>query len=203
VTHDQVEAMTMGDRVAVLRDGRLEQVDAPQALYDRPASLFVAGFIGSPAMNLLRGRLLGAGTHAILQLGSSQIELPETLLAATPSLVQYLDRELVVGIRPEALSAAADPAAPHIVGPVALVEALGSDVLAHVDLDAPAVLAGDLLEVAEELQGPDGDGALPETARLTARLDPATRPRLGERLGLCLDLDRLHFFDPQSERAIR
>jgi multiple sugar transport system ATP-binding protein len=111
VTHDQVEAMTMGDRVAVLRDGHLEQVDAPQQLYDRPASLFVAAFIGSPSMNLLRGPLAG---------------------------VEGGDRDAIVGIRPEALRlAGADR--PLFEGEVMLVESLGSDVLVHVEVDATAI----------------------------------------------------------------
>src|SRR5918998_988640 len=102
VTHDQIEAMTMGDRVAVLRDGRLEQVDVPQALYDNPASLFVAAFIGSPAMNLLRGRLVAEdGTRVVLHMGSARLALPDDLLRARPELMRRAGEEVVVGIRPE------------------------------------------------------------------------------------------------------
>jgi multiple sugar transport system ATP-binding protein len=145
VTHDQIEAMTMGDRVAVLRDGRLEQVDSPQALYDRPASLFVAAFIGSPAMNLLPP---GA----------------------------FDDRNVIVGIRPEALHPAqADE--PAIEGWVALVESLGSDLLVHVDIEA-------------------GE-------RLVARLEPTVRAEPGERIALSVAPERLHFFDPTTELALR
>jgi multiple sugar transport system ATP-binding protein len=146
VTHDQVEAMTMGDRVAVLRDGRLEQVDAPQELYDRPASLFVAAFIGSPAMNLLRGPV--------------------------PDVV---DRDVIVGIRPEALGLAGAER-PLLEGEVMLVESLGSDVLVHVEI---------------------GTGA-----RVTARLDPSVRPSRGDRLALTADPARFHYFDPHTERAL-
>jgi multiple sugar transport system ATP-binding protein len=175
VTHDQVEAMTMGDRVAVLRDGRLEQVDAPQALYDRPASLFVAAFIGSPAMNLLRGRV----EEGVLELGSARLPLPGRKLSG----------EVITGIRPEALRPAAE-GEPALEGNVALVESLGSDLLAHVEVDAPAALRSEL------------NGAPPERARVTARLEPKVAARVGDRIRLAADPDRLHLFDPSSERAL-
>jgi multiple sugar transport system ATP-binding protein len=178
VTHDQVEAMTMGDRVAVLRDGRLEQVDEPQALYDRPASLFVAAFIGSPAMNLLRGRLVGEGARCVLELGSRRASLPDELLERRPALMQRVGEEVVVGIRPEALSAAG-PARPTLEGEVKLVESLGSEVLAHVEVDAVSV-----------------------RGRVVARLEPTVPVATGERLALVADPRRFHFFDPQTERAL-
>jgi multiple sugar transport system ATP-binding protein len=201
VTHDQIEAMTMGDRVAVLRDGRLEQVDAPQALYDHPASLFVAAFIGSPAMNLLRGRLLAQDARLVLELGSRRLTLPDELLERRPALMRRADEDVVVGIRPEALSAAGD-ARPVLEGEVMLVESLGSDVLAHVEVDAPAVLAGHQLEAAQEIHGSEVNGAPPELARVTARLEPSVPVATGERLGLTADPLRFHFFDPQTERAL-
>ena len=178
VTHDQVEAMTMGDRVAVLRDGRLEQVDAPQTLYDRPASLFVAAFIGSPAMNLLRGRLGGEGARCVLELGSHQVPLPDELLERRPALMRRAGEEVVVGIRPEALSAAGR-ARPTLEGEVKLVESLGSEVLAHVEVDAVSV-----------------------RGRVVARLDPTVPVAKGERLALVADPRRFHFFDPQTERVL-
>jgi multiple sugar transport system ATP-binding protein len=185
VTHDQVEAMTMGDRVAVLRDGRLEQVDEPQALYDHPDSLFVAAFIGSPAMNLLRARIVRGEQGAVLELGGRRIELPASL--------EHEAQEVVVGIRPEALVPAAG-ASPMLEGEVILVESLGSDVLVHVDVDAAAV--------TQEVLGAEANGAPPPRARVTARLEPADRPGLGEGLALTADPARLHFFDPQTERAL-
>jgi len=178
VTHDQVEAMTMGDRVAVLRDGRLEQVDAPQTLYDRPASLFVAAFIGSPAMNLLRGRLGGEGARCVLELGSHQVPLPDELLERRPALMRRAGEEVVVGIRPEALSAAGR-ARPTLEGEVKLVESLGSEVLAHVEVDAVSV-----------------------RGRVVARLDPTVPVAKGERLALVADPRRFHFLDPQTERVL-
>jgi multiple sugar transport system ATP-binding protein len=201
VTHDQIEAMTMGDRVAVLRDGRLEQVDAPQALYDRPASLFVAAFIGSPAMNLLRGRLAADGARCVLELGSRRLALPDDLLEARPALMQRTGEEVVVGIRPEALSAAGGTR-PALEGEVMLVESLGSDVLAHVEVDAPAVLAGHQLEVAQEIHGSEVNGTPPELARVTARLEPTVPVATGQRLALAADPRRFHFFDPQTELAL-
>ena len=201
VTHDQIEAMTMGDRVAVLRDGRLEQVDEPQALYDRPASLFVAAFIGSPAMNLLRGRLVGEDARCVLQLGSRRLLLPDELLERRPALMQRAGEDVVVGIRPEALSAAGQ-ARPTLEGEVKLVESLGSDVLAHVEVDVPAVLAGHQLEAAKEILGGDVNGTPPARARVTARLKPSVPVATGQRLGLTADPVRFHFFDPQTERAL-
>jgi multiple sugar transport system ATP-binding protein len=164
VTHDQVEAMTMGDRVAILRDGLLEQVDAPQTLYDRPASLFVAAFMGSPAMNLLRGRIVAEeDTRCVLELGGGRLPLPDSVLEARPALMGRVDEEVVVGIRPEALRPA-DGTRAALEGPVVLRESLGSDVLVHVEIDAPAVRAGEQLEAA---------------ARSTAR----PRSERGSRLG--------------------
>ena len=202
VTHDQVEAMTMGDRVAILRDGLLEQVDAPQTLYDRPASLFVAAFMGSPAMNLLRGRIVAEeDTRPVLELGSARLPLPDSVLEARPALMGRVDEEVVVGIRPEALRPA-DGARAALEGPVVLRESLGSDVLVHVEVDAPAVLAGEQLEAARELAGGDVNGTPPKRARLTARLEPSVRAATGETLRLTVDPARLHFFDPQTERAL-
>jgi multiple sugar transport system ATP-binding protein len=201
VTHDQVEAMTMGDRVAILRGGLLEQVDAPQALYDHPASLFVAAFMGSPAMNLLRGCIVAEeGTRCVLQLGSTRLPLPDSVLEARPALMGRVDEEVVVGIRPEALRAV-DGARAALEGRVVLRESLGSDVLAHVEIDAPAVLAGEQLEAAREIGG-EVNGTPPKRARLTARLEPSVRAETGETLRLTVDPMRLHFFDPHTERVL-
>jgi multiple sugar transport system ATP-binding protein len=193
VTHDQVEAMTMGDRVAILRDGRLEQVDAPQALYDRPATLFVGSFIGSPAMNLLRGRILPDG---VLQLGGARLPLPP----GRADLTGRAGKEVVVGIRPEALRPSPPERARALEGEVVLTESLGSDVLAHVEIDAPAVLVGEQLDAARELHG--GNGALPQRVRLTARLAPSVPLSTGARLRLEVDPAGMHFFDPHTERAL-
>jgi multiple sugar transport system ATP-binding protein len=207
VTHDQVEAMTMGDRVAVMRDGRLEQVDVPQALYDRPANAFVAGFIGSPSMNLLRARLERNGTGVIARLGPNTVRVPQRALELSPGALAYLDDEIVVGVRPEALRPRPEPGTESIAGNVLLVESLGSDVLVHLELDAPAVLAGEALEVARELGPTNGqpeDAPIrADRARFTARLPVAEAPQAGQPLELGLDPERLHFFAPNDGRALR
>src|ERR671914_555062 len=188
--------------VAILRGGLLEQVDAPQTLYDRPASLFVAAFMGSPAMNLLRGRIVAEeDTRPVLELGSARLPLPDSVLEARPALMGRVDEEVVVGIRPEALRPA-DGARAALEGSVVLRESLGSDVLVHVEVDAPAVLAGEQLEAAREIGGGEVNGTPPKRARLTARLEPSVRAATGETLRLTVDPARLHFFDPQTERAL-
>ncbi|HEY6759714.1 MAG TPA: sn-glycerol-3-phosphate ABC transporter ATP-binding protein UgpC [Baekduia sp.] len=194
VTHDQTEAMTMGDRVAVMRDGRLAQCGAPQAIYDDPADLFVAGFMGSPAMNLLRARIEG---DAVV-IGDQRLALTEAVRRARPGLAAYDGRDVVVGIRPE--SVAQSPNGP-VAGrtlelDVVLTEALGSDLLVHADVGAPVVLTADQEELAGEV--------VPEVlSRVTLRLPPGARVRAGERVRAIVDPDRLHFFDADTERAIR
>jgi multiple sugar transport system ATP-binding protein len=190
VTHDQTEAMTMGDRVAVMRDGRLEQVDAPQALYDRPANLFVAAFIGSPAMNLLRGRLEFVDGRVQAVLGSQRLVLPDEVLDARPVLGGWVDEEVVIGIRPETLFLADGPFDLEVV----LVEALGSDLLVHLRTEAPRVTVADAF---------DGEEEAGLEARLTARLPPHVDVRAGERLRLGVDMKRLHVFDPETGLALR
>jgi multiple sugar transport system ATP-binding protein len=180
VTHDQTEAMTMGDRVAVMRDGRLEQVDTPQALYERPANVFVAGFIGSPAMNLLRGRADGQG----VVLGSQRLPVPTAHRG-----------EVIVGIRPEALEPAAEDGPGVLSLRVVLSEMLGSDVLLHLEAPASSVLTGDMLDTPDEELVDDG-------ARFVARVPPSVRPAAGELVRLRVDLDRVHLFDPQTEAVI-
>jgi multiple sugar transport system ATP-binding protein len=206
VTHDQTEAMTMGDRVAVMRSGRLQQVDLPQVLYDRPANLFVAGFIGSPAMNLVRARLSGGDGTLAVELGEASLALPQSLLARRPRLADYVGSEVVVGIRPEDIEDAA--LLPNANGAglpvrVTLAEALGAEVIAHfplaVELEpVPAVVGSGsppLETVAQE-------GAARQGTLLTARLSPRTNARSGEPLRVAIDVERLHFFDPGSEEAI-
>jgi multiple sugar transport system ATP-binding protein len=208
VTHDQVEAMTMGDRVAVMRDGRLEQVDAPQTLYDRPANAFVAGFIGSPSMNLLRARLKRSEGAVVAAIGASRLLIPDSALDAHSKVIDRLGGEIIVGIRPEALRTDRGQADGRtIAGTVLLAESLGSDVVVHVEIDAPPVLTGDALEVARELGATNGDAAEEalvsvDRARVSARLPVAEAPRAGEPLRLEVDTERLHFFDPEDGRAL-
>src|SRR5262249_30719980 len=137
VTHDQVEAMTMGHRVAVMRSGILQQVDTPQRLYDSPGNLFVASFVGSPAMNLLDVALDRDGGTRVCRSGDVELELPGDISARRPGLEQYVGRRVALGIRPEALSESnADADAPRIRGRASLVESLGAESLAHVEVSA-------------------------------------------------------------------
>jgi len=189
VTHDQTEAMTMGDRVAVMRDGRLEQVDAPQALYDRPANLFVAAFIGSPAMNLLRGHLELIEGRVHIVLGGQHLVLPDEVLADRPVLGGWVDEDVVVGIRPEALCVGSG-----LQLEVVLVEALGSDLLVHLATDASRVTVSDAF---------DGEDDAGLEARITARLPPDTEVAVGDRLRLAVDMQRIHVFDPETGLALR
>ncbi len=205
VTHDQVEAMTMGDRVAVMRDGRLEQVDTPQALYDRPANLFVAAFIGSPAMNLVRGRLAAEDGRA-RRSGSARtaIALPAARRrAARPGRRGRDRRHPARGARPRAPRRA--PAARCSSCRVALTEALGSDTLVHLELDAAGVVAPDVeleLAAAGIDAGPATALAERATTLICARLPPHTAAVAGRVATVRVDAGGLHFFDPETELAI-
>jgi multiple sugar transport system ATP-binding protein len=201
VTHDQTEAMTMGDRVAVMRDGRLQQVDIPQVLYDRPANAFVAAFIGSPAMNLLRARVTGGDGAASVELGEVVLPLPSSLVARRPGLARYGGREVVVGIRPEDIEdASLVPSANGSSVPVriTLAEALGSEVIAHFPLGGevePVVVGG-------APDSPSLEAATDSGVLLTARLSPRSSARSGQPLRVSIDVERLHFFDPETDQAI-
>jgi multiple sugar transport system ATP-binding protein len=211
VTHDQVEAMTMGDRVAVLRRGLLQQFDVPQLLYERPANLFVASFIGSPAMNMLEGTLDRDGDSVVCRLGSAALTLPADVLSARPALQRYLGRAVAVGIRPEALDepGAADGAGGgRLRGRVQTIEALGPELLAYVDIEAQPVLVEDVLEglvdaeAAEDIAAIRTDAGGAPRATVVARLDAGARVRPDDTLELVVDLGRLHFFDLESGEAL-
>jgi multiple sugar transport system ATP-binding protein len=193
VTHDQVEAMTMGDRVAVMRSGVLQQVDHPQHLYDHPDNLFVAAFIGSPAMNLYEAAVTEGARS--FRLGSQDIELPESVLAAHPGLAAYANQKVVVGLRPEHLPAAVNGAAgPVLVGDVDLVEALGSELMVHFTIDARRVRAEGTTSADQEAVTESGEGV--------ARVDPASPVKVGERATFAIKTDGLQFFAPDSGSAI-
>jgi multiple sugar transport system ATP-binding protein len=195
VTHDQVEAMTMGDRVAVIKDGALLQIDEPSSLYDSPDNLFVAGFIGAPAMNLRQGRLESDNGTWTVHLGHSRLPLADGVLATRPALANYDGAEVVVGIRPEAMEDASfsGTGMPRFVVDTELIEALGSDLLVHFHLDAPTVDSGD----------PDLLDDLEDRTLMIARVDPRSPVRSGDRIELTVDTERLHFFDPATNLAIR
>jgi len=201
VTHDQVEAMTMGDRVAVLRRGRLQQVDDPQTLFDEPANLFVASFIGSPEMNLLEADVERAGDGVALRLGADVLSLPRS----TPVAGRAGDR-VAVGIRPEYTSPAADGAA-TLHGTLVVAEPLGSETLVHAELAVAPVLSDQVLEVAQDTD--EGAAAELEAAaadrrtRFRARFTGTHRGQLGEPVSIGVDVDRLYFFDLKTGAAIR
>jgi multiple sugar transport system ATP-binding protein len=208
VTHDQIEAMTMGDRVAVLRDGILQQAARPRELYDRPANVFVATFIGSPAMNLYEAGLEITGDSAELVLGSQRLSLPPAVVKRASGLAAFGGRTVIVGIRPESL---ADPAAAGVsaeagtslTADVQLVEVLGSEQLVHFTLDARRVrdeaeLSG---QVAEPGEAPSGITAT-QVASGVARIDPRAKIRAHGRTVFTVDVEGLHFFDPETGLAL-
>jgi multiple sugar transport system ATP-binding protein len=188
VTHDQVEAMTLGQRVAVLRDGRILQVDTPQALYRNPVNLFVAAFIGSPAMNLAEARLDGDA----VELGSVRIPLP-------PEHRPDRQGAVVLGVRPESFedAAFADPSLPQVNVRIAVLEDLGSDAHVIFPVDAPKV-------ETEELRRDDAEEALigADGAVFTARVDARTSARPGETMRLAVDPAGFHWFDRESGASL-
>jgi multiple sugar transport system ATP-binding protein len=203
VTHDQVEAMTMGDRVAVLSAGLLQQCDHPQALYDHPRNLFVAGFMGSPAMNLFEGTI-GDGAASVL-IGSQKIALSQAVHAEKPALRAYANRAVVVGIRPEDLpilksdEVPADSQLAEFEGNVDLVEALGSEQLVHFTTDAHQIeVGGTKTDDAEGLS----EGTLAKAGEGVARVDARAQLSVGGRVRFNLDPSRIHFFDPATSDAI-
>ena len=203
VTHDQTEAMTLGDRVAVLRAGLLQQVGPPQELYDRPANLLVAAFIGAPAMNLLTGTLQVADAHtASVTLGTHRLEVPASVLMARPALRRYAGREVAVGIRPEDMEDAglAGPRPGSTLRSVAdLVEAMGCDVMVHFPIDAQPVAGA----AGQDLDD-DSGGALgaPGGSVVIGRFGPRTRVFEGQPLAVRVDTARLHFFDLATGSSI-
>ncbi|MEJ0097711.1 MAG: sn-glycerol-3-phosphate ABC transporter ATP-binding protein UgpC [Bauldia sp.] len=211
VTHDQIEAMTMGDRVAILRHGVLQQLDKPQRVYDAPANLFVASFIGSPPMNIVQARLVQAKDGRLAcEFGEQGAELPENALGRRPGLQRYLGRMIGVGLRPEHLedaafaSGAAQTA--RIRGLVVHAEPLGSEVVAHVELAASPVVADEMIEVVRDVdssmvQRLETD-ARRQRAILVGRFDSASRVKAGETVEIAVDVGRLHFFDIDTGHAI-
>ena len=203
VTHDQTEAMTMGDRVAVIKKGLLQQADPPQTLYEHPVNLFVAGFIGSPAMNMAEADLVRTNGMWFVQFGGHRLRVDDEVLEARPALKGYEGNRLVVGIRPEDMEDASLVAGAaedrRIAAVVGLREALGSEVLIHFTVKTPPVLTEDTKELAVDV-GTETLQVLEEQARraqteFVARLNPRTKVQEGERIEVFVDTRRLHFFD--------
>ena len=205
VTHDQVEAMTMGDRVAVLKRGLLQQVDTPQNLYDSPDNVFVAGFIGSPSMNLMHANLDRVGESLAVKLGEQTLSIPASVLSERPALERFVGRAVVVGVRPEDLAdAALEPDAPadrRLSTSAALVEALGSEIIVHFPM---AVEPFEIMD--QEFEGEDAVAtATDETGNYiyVARINPRSTARIGQPIEFVVDTGRFHFFDPADGSAIR
>ncbi len=208
VTHDQVEAVTMADRVAVLRDGVLQQFGTPDELYEKPVNVFVAGFIGSPAMNLVATRVVAEGESVSVCFGSQQLELSP---AVARSLADRQGKDVLLGIRPEDIEdpeyAAFDGNA-RIEVAIDLVENLGAERVAHFEVDAPPVRTQDTAALAADLErGAEGPTdarlvARPDHVAFTARLHPRSLVSAGHTTKLAVDVSRLYFFDPDTGGAI-
>jgi multiple sugar transport system ATP-binding protein len=208
VTHDQTEAMTLGDRVAVMRKGVLQQVADPQVLYDSPNNLFVAGFIGSPAMNMVEATLEDAEGARWIVIGSQRLRLDDAT-GRRDGLEPYVGRALAAGIRPEDMedaSLAPDlPADRRLRSVVELVESLGSDVYVHFRADAQPVLTEHTRELAAETSPAeladmtDGDG---DGTKLVARFSPRSDAREHGPIEIAVDTSKFHFFDLETGLAI-
>jgi len=193
VTHDQVEAMTMGTRIAVMRDGVLQQIGRPEEVYAKPANMHVAGFVGSPGMNLMRGRLLREGDALVCRLGAQTVPVPAD---RAPALGPHENGEIVVGIRPEALVQpnGGPPPGGELRGEVTGVEMLGHERLLMLDADVPVAV-----DAAVEAAEANGNGA---AGRLRARLPGLSGVSMGSTARLWFDPAALHFFDPATGRSV-
>ncbi len=205
VTHDQTEALTMGHRVAVMRKGTLQQVAPPQELYDRPVNLFVGGFIGSPSMNMLEATLVKDGDGFRADFGSQSLTLDAELVAARPGLQAYEGKEIIVGIRPEAIEDAAlvddPPADRRLKGVLTLREALGSEIMAHLEIDARHAQTDEVRELAAETGVTPLDERGPG-ATIVGRFGPRSKVAAGDTVELFVDTRTLHFFDPGTGLGI-
>ena len=206
VTHDQVEAMTMGDRVAVMRKGELQQVAPPQELYDRPVNLFVGGFIGSPAMNVLEATLERENGSLVAVAGSQRMRLGQETLGARPALEQYEGRAIVLGIRPEDLDDASLEESrddQRLTGTVTLTEALGSEVMVHFKVDASPARTEEVREIEKDA-GVEGLTELNQDggATMVGRFGARSRVKLGDTVEVAVDTRALHFFEPESGLGI-
>jgi len=208
VTHDQVEAMTMGDRVAVMRKGELQQVADPQTLYDRPVNLFVGGFIGSPAMNMVEAELEQRNGGYAAKVGEQSIAIEADEVKARPGLAAYVGRQIVLGIRPEDLEDAAlatsTPSGQRLHGKTDLTEALGSEIMVHFSIEGRPAMTDDVRELAQDV----GDERAIEqaadsgTAALVGRFGARSRVRPGQEVEIAVDTRSLHFFDPETGLGI-
>jgi multiple sugar transport system ATP-binding protein len=209
VTHDQVEAMTMGDRVAVMNAGRLQQVDTPQVLYDQPVNEFVAGFIGSPAINLVKAQLEQTNGHLSVSFGEHRLPVDDRAVRNRSRLNEYAGKEVILGIRPEDFEDASVetdvPGDRRIKVTCDLTEPLGSEVLVYFSSAATGVVSSAVeAEAREDADVRLGGDAADDTGktRLCARVSPRTRIAAGQTAELAADTSRLYFFDPESGETL-
>jgi len=203
VTHDQVEAMTLGDRVAIMRDGLLQQVAKPQELYDRPRNLFVAEFIGSPAMNLVRAKLARSNGSVVTKFGESSLQVGEGVLAGRPALKRFEGKKIILGVRPEDIEDAAfageAPDGRRLSATIDIREDMGSEVFAHFAVAGEAVRGED---VKAAVGAEAAEVAAVKGNIWVARLDRDTNAQEQAKVELLVDTGRLHFFDPETGDAI-
>jgi multiple sugar transport system ATP-binding protein len=201
VTHDQVEAMTMGHRVAVMNFGALQQIDTPQSLYDEPANVFVAGFIGSPPMNLLQARLEAEGGNVTLVLGEDRFQVPDAAIERYTKLVGYAGQPIIVGARSDDLhSPDTRPDLPCINARLVNLEALGSETVCYFKVDIATL--GSVVEEEEE-QTVEAESIVAERPNFVASFPPRVHPRIDEDVRVAVDVSRLHFFDGETGAALR
>jgi multiple sugar transport system ATP-binding protein len=210
VTHDQIEAMTMGDRVAVIKRGELQQVGTPTELFESPRNLFVAGFIGSPSMNFASTTLEQVNGGLAVKLGDQQLTIGDEEVSKRPALKKYVGKEVVLGIRPQDFE---DPEYSQESGQgrllkanIDLIEAVGTETMVHFKVDAPIAVTDDMKELAADVGG-DELASLERRAKegmndFTAVLDPRTKLRKNEDVELSVDTSRLHFFDKETSAGI-
>jgi multiple sugar transport system ATP-binding protein len=209
VTHDQVEAMTMGDRVAVMRKGELQQVDDPQTLYDRPVNLFVGGFIGSPAMNMLDAQIVKQNGGLAAKIGDQTLALGAETLGQRPALRAFEGKKVIIGIRPEDLEdIGLVPGAPpdrHLHGRLELREALGSEIIAHFAIKGAHAETDETRELARDVGAAEQEpqlGVQEDEAVVVGRFGARSRIKEGEDVTAVVDTRSLHFFDPESADGI-
>ena len=196
VTHDQVEAMTLGDRVAIMRDGVLQQVAKPQELYDRPRNLFVAEFIGSPAMNLIGADLERSDGALLARFGDHSLRIGERVLSARSALPRFEGKRVILGVRPEDIEDAVFATGEPLSAVVDIREDMGSEVFVHFGIGGKPVVGEDVRAAVGE------DAAEVKRSSWVARVDRETKAAEERSIELAVNANRLHFFDPETGNAI-
>jgi multiple sugar transport system ATP-binding protein len=203
VTHDQVEAMTLGKRVCVLRDGQLQQVASPQRLFDAPVNLFVAGFIGSPAMNFVTAQVVRDADPCVVFAGH-RLPIPPAVIEARPGLERFFGQEVILGIRPSNFEDAelADPGWARMPVKADVTEKLGSEIHVIFTIDAPIVEHSSLSQAISDENDDSAIALAGGKSQWTARVAARSHVKPGEQIELAIDTSDLHFFDPDSGLSI-